>query len=75
MEIQEITIRVTPEAASVYQSASDDERRKLDALLSLKLSEARLPSRPLEEIMHEASSEARAHGLTEDILKELLQEP
>ena len=74
MEAQEITIRVTPEAATIYQSASEQERLKLDALLSLRLSEAAEPSRPLQEIMREASREAQERGLTDDVLKEILDE-
>ena len=74
METQEITIRVTPVAACVYESASEGVRRKLDALLSLKLSEAAEPSRPLEVIMREASQEAQARGLTPEILKGILDE-
>ncbi len=42
METEKITLRVTPEAARIYQSASEQERRKLDALLSLRLSEVAL---------------------------------
>lgn len=72
MQTREITIRVTPDAAKVYESASEQERRKLDVLLSLRLSEARGPSRSLNEIMQEASQEAKERGLTEDLLKELL---
>jgi len=75
METQEITIRVTPKAANIYQTASEQERLKLDDLLSLKLSETAQPSRSLEEIMREASKEARESGLTEDGLKEILDEP
>ncbi|MBM4050928.1 MAG: hypothetical protein FJ279_38015 [Planctomycetes bacterium] len=67
MQTQEITIHVTPEAASIYKSASEQERRKLDALLSLRLSEVSRPSRSLKEIMREASREARKRGLTEEI--------
>ena len=74
MQTQQITIRVTPEAASLYECASDEERRKLDALMSLRLSEARQPCRSLEEIMHDATEEARARGLTEDALDEILNE-
>ncbi len=74
METEKITIRVTPEAARIYQSASEQERRKLDALLSLRLSEVALPSRPLKELMREASEEAQARGLTPEILKEILVE-
>ena len=74
MEPQEITIRVTPEAATIYQTASEQERLKLDALLSLRLSEVAEPSRSLKEIMREASRDAQKRGLTEDILKEILDE-
>ena len=74
METHEITIRVTPEAASVYESASDQERRKLDALLSLRLSEMTVPSRSVREIMQEASKEARERGLTVGMLREMLDE-
>jgi hypothetical protein len=74
METQELTIRVTPAAATIYQAASEQERLKLDALLSLRLSEAAEPSRSLKEIMREASREAQKRGLTEDILKEILDE-
>ena len=72
MQTREITIRVTPEAANVYESASEQDRRKLDVLLSLRLSEAKGPSRSISEIMSEASEQARERGLTEELLKELL---
>ncbi|MBM4044775.1 MAG: hypothetical protein FJ279_06665 [Planctomycetes bacterium] len=74
MQTQEITIYVTPEAANIYKSASDQERRKLDVLLSLRLSEVSQPSRSLKEVMREASREARKRGLTEEVLNELLHE-
>lgn len=75
METQEITIRVTPEAARIYQAASEQQRRKLDLLLSLQLSETAQPGRSLKQLMREASEEAQARGLTPDILKEILDEP
>jgi len=74
MQTREITIRVTPDAAKVYESASEQERRKLDVLLSLRLNEARGPNRSLNQIMQEASQEAKERGLTEDLLKELLDD-
>ena len=72
MTMQEITIRVSPSAAATYLAASDEERRKLDALLSLRLSEAAQETRPLREVIREASNEAQAKGLTPDILQEIL---
>jgi hypothetical protein len=74
MTMQEITIRVDPTAAAVYMSASEQDRRKLDALLSLKLSEAISQQRPLHEIIRDASAEAAANGLTPEILQEILNE-
>jgi hypothetical protein len=72
MTMQEITIRVDPTAAAVYLAASDEERRKLDALLSLRLSEAARQDRPLLDIIREAGREAAANGLTPEILQEIL---
>ena len=74
METKEITIRVTPEAASIYESTSEQDRLKLDALLSLRISEVAEPSRSLNEIMREASREAQKRGLTVDILRKILDE-
>jgi len=74
METQEIKIRVSPHAANMYRSASKEERSKLDLLLSLKLSEIGSSSRSLKEIMREASKEAQAQGLTEEVLREILNE-
>ncbi len=74
METRQITVRVTLEAAAIYESATEQERRKLDALISLRLSEAAESSRSLKEIMREASKEAQMRGLTEDLLKEILDE-
>jgi hypothetical protein len=72
MTMQEITIRVDPAAAAVYLSASEQERQKLDALLSLRLSEASCLDEPLLDAIREASREAGANGLTPEILQEIL---
>ncbi len=62
MDTQQITIRVTRDAASLYETASAEERRKLDALLSLRLSEVAQASRPLLDIVNDASAEAQSTG-------------
>jgi hypothetical protein len=41
---------------------------------SLKLSEIGSSSRSIKAIMHEASREAQAQGLTEEVLREILDE-
>jgi hypothetical protein len=71
MTMQEITIRVDPTAAAVYLAATEPERKKLDALLSLRLSEAGRQDRPLLDVIREASREAAANGLTPEILQEI----
>jgi hypothetical protein len=74
METKAITIRVSPEAASAYETAPAERRRKLDALLSLKLSEVTRAKRPLEVIMSEMSRKAQERGLTPEILESILNE-
>lgn len=74
METKTISIRVSPEAARAYEAATDEQKRKLDALLSLKLSEAARERRPLEEIMSEISRKAQKRGLTPEVLQSLLNE-
>ena len=75
MQTEEITIRVDPEAAQAYRAASEQERRKLDLLLSLRLHDALHPSGSLKELMREISRKAQQRGLTPEILESILHEP
>lgn len=75
METKTIRVRVSAAAARAYERASEEERRKLDALVDLKLTEATSPRRSLEEVMSEMSRQARERGLTPEILDEILREP
>jgi hypothetical protein len=70
--MQEITIRVEPTAAAIYLAASEQDRRKLDVLLSLRLTQTARQSRSLREVIRDASQEAQANGLTPEILQEIL---
>lgn len=74
METREITIRVAPQVAQFYQSVSEEKRQKLDALLSIWLSEVKKTTRSLEETMRDASEQAKKNGLTPEQLKEILDE-
>jgi hypothetical protein len=77
MKTKEITIQVEAEAADIYQSSSEEKKRKLDALLSSRLREVtsrRISEKSLEDIMHEISQKARARGLTPTKLDEILNE-
>ena len=74
METRTITIRVSPEAAYAYETASAEQQCKLAALLSLILTEVTRAKRPLETIMSEISRRAQERGLTPEILKSILNE-
>jgi hypothetical protein len=68
-----ITIEVDANVAQSYNAASSEMRRKLNALLSLKLTEVLRSDRTLEEVMDAVSRNAQERGLTEEILNQLLQ--
>ena len=74
MQTQEITIRVDPLAAGAYLAASEDERRKLDLLLSLRLQDVTQPGESLEEIIRDISRRAQDRGLTPEILESILHD-
>ena len=75
MQTEEITIRVDPEAARTYRAASEQERRQLDLLLSLRLQDVLRPSGSLKDLMRDISRKAQERGLTPEILEAILNEP
>lgn len=72
METKTIQIRVSAEVAEQFEAASEKERAKMEALISLQLKSFARPTRSLEEIMESMSDYARAKGLTSEILKSIL---
>ncbi|MBP0028875.1 hypothetical protein [Roseofilum sp. Guam] len=74
MQTQPIVIRVNAEVARIFEAASEQERRKFEALLSIKLSDVTRQKRPLEEVMSEISRNAQARGLTPEILDSILSD-
>ncbi len=63
------------EAAKAFSEASEEDRRKLELLLALRLRELTSgPIRPLREIMDEIGAKAKARGLTPDLMNKLLNE-
>jgi len=74
MKTKSITIRVNAEAAKIFELASENQRRKLEALLSLKLGDATRSKRSLEEVMSEIGRNTQARGLTPEILDSILNE-
>jgi hypothetical protein len=74
MPTEELTIHVDADAARAYRAASEEERRKLDLLMSLRLQDALAPGASLEEFMRDISRKPQARGLTPEILESLLHE-
>lgn len=72
MQTKTIAIRVNAEVAKIFEATSEEQRRKLEALLSLKLRDAIRRKRPLEEVMSEMSRNAQSRGLTPEILDSIL---
>jgi len=70
----QITICVDSEVAAAYRGASEDERRKLDLLVNLRLRDATKSKTSLEKVMREISRNAQQRGLTPEILRSLLDE-
>jgi hypothetical protein len=74
METEQITIQVDAEAARAFKSASEEDRRKLAALLSIRLNEMTRTRESLKAIMNEISQKAQERGLKPEILKAMLNE-
>jgi hypothetical protein len=69
-----ITIPLDPQTAQAYDSASPQEKRKLQALLSLRLRELASGAYPsLQEVLDAVGRKAKARGLTPEILDSLLK--
>ena len=68
MKTDEITVRVDAEAADAYRAASQEDRRKLEMLISLRLREATRGGGSLKEVMRGISRKAQERGLTGEAL-------
>ena len=69
-----ITIPVDPQTAQVYNSAAPEERRRIQALLSLWLRELATGNSPsLQQVLDEVGRKAKARGLTPEMLDSLLK--
>lgn len=74
MKTDQITIRVDKETAEAYRAASEEERRKIDSLLNLKLRRATRSQVSIKTYMDEISRRAKERGLTPEILESLLND-
>jgi hypothetical protein len=75
MSTDTISITVDADAAQTFSAASPEERRKLELLLGLRLRELTAGrARPLQEVMDEIGTQAKARGLTPEILESMLRD-
>jgi hypothetical protein len=73
MDTRKITIEVNADTARAYEETTPEKQRKINAMLSLELDGAiREDEASLKEIMREMSREAKANGLTPEILQSIL---
>jgi hypothetical protein len=73
--MNKITIEVSREVAEAYQSASLQERQKIQTIVSLLLhSPVDRDVDLLRELMDEISDRAKERGLTPEILESILNE-
>ena len=70
----QITVSVDPDVASAYRLASDNDRRKLDLLVNLRLRDATRSKASLKDVMLEISQNAQQRGLTPAILQSILDD-
>jgi len=74
MMTEPITLRIEADAARVFKSASQAERQKVEALISILLQEyANTRSSSLKRVMDEIGEKAQQRGLTPEILESILE--
>jgi hypothetical protein len=72
--LTQISVPVDSDVALAFQSASEEDRRKLGLLISLQLREATQSRESLETVMNDVAQRAKRRGLTPEILESLLHE-
>jgi hypothetical protein len=69
-----ITIPLDPQTARAYDSAAPEEKRKIQALLSLWLRELAVGGySSLQQVLDDVGRKAKAEGLTPEVLDSLLK--
>jgi len=74
MKTKSITVNVDAEAARIFEMAPSEEKQKIEALISLKLTQITRDKKSLEEVMSEISNKAQKRGLTPEILDSILND-
>lgn len=75
MTSSNITIQVDEETAKAFTTASDEQRRKMELLLRLRLQDLTGGAkRSLKSVMDEIGGQAQERGLTQESLESLLHD-
>jgi len=69
-----IRVSVNPRIAKAFKTASNQNRRKLEAIVNLKLLEATRSKESLLKVMEDLNRSAQRRGLTQEILQGLLDD-
>jgi hypothetical protein len=70
--LKTIEIPIPDELATIYEHASEKEKAQLHSLIKETIGRMKLSYHPLLEWADEVSAEAKANGLTPELLDELL---
>ena len=71
--METISIEVEPEIARAYQNSSSIERKKIQMTFNILVKQI-MNTRSLEDTIQEMQAQAKANGLTQEILDEILNE-
>lgn len=75
MSTETVSFETDLDTARAFAAVSDEDRRKLELLLSLRLRElTSSAARPFDQVMDEISRNAERRGLTPDVLNSLLND-
>jgi len=74
MEKKTIQIQVRADLAERFEAFSEEKKRKIETLLSLRLNDLMKDNPPIEEIMDRMSDYAQSQGLTPKILESILND-
>jgi hypothetical protein len=72
--MEAITIEVDERAAQAYRASPPEDRRRLERLLSMRLTEYLQHPASLEDTMRQMSREAVERGVTPEILQDILDD-
>ena len=71
--METISFEVEPEIARAYQNSSSIERKRIQMTFNVLVKQI-MNTRSLEDTIQEMQAQAKANGLTQEILDEILNE-